>query len=317
VAARRPLNWNVLVVYGKNTELVAQQLAASDRAARAGGRVVALTLPDSIRLRLNFRTGFLLDSLPGWDAPMALPDGDKIALLSDPQARRRLDEQAQSQGGPMRSMANWAAYEIVDVHDPANRVLVGRTVGELSRERGTSPWDTLIDIVVDDGLRTVITLPDKGQDDASWEARVRAWRDPRTVVGASDAGAHLDMIDSFAFATTLLEQAVRRRRLLPLEEAVQHLTSAPAALYGLVDRGVVREGARADLVLFDADLVGVGPVRMAYDLPGAGARLHRDALGIEGVFVAGEEIVHRGEPTGVLPGHVLRRGIDTRTPALG
>src|SRR6202034_4384038 len=114
-----------------------------------------------------------------------------------------------------------------------------------------SAWDALADLVVADRLKTIITGPDRGQDEVSWAKRVEVWRDPRTVVGASDAGAHLDMIDSFSYATTMLARAVRERSLLPIEEAVQLLTDRPARLYGLRHRGRVAKGWWADLVVFD------------------------------------------------------------------
>lgn len=102
-----------------------------------------------------------------------------------------------------------------------------------------------------DHLKTVIANPDRGQDDASWEKRVHVWRDPRVVVGASDAGAHLDMIDSFSYATTLLARAVRERSLLPIAEAVHLLTDRPARLYGLRHRARIAEGWWAGLVVLD------------------------------------------------------------------
>src|SRR5206468_6882112 len=112
--ANRPINWNVLAVYAKNGEVVEHQLAGSDYAAEQGGRVVALTLPDSQRNRLNFRSGFILDILPGWDRLMALPEDEKLAMLADPAGRAEMDRLAQSQEGPLRSIANWRHYIVLE-----------------------------------------------------------------------------------------------------------------------------------------------------------------------------------------------------------
>ncbi len=272
-AANRPLNWNVLQVYSRNADLVDHQLSGSDWAAERGGRVLALTLPDTLRTWLNFRSGFVLDILPGWEGLMALPEAEKLARLADPATRAEWDRLAQTAEGPTRSIANWSVYRIVESSDPS---VVGRAVGEIATERGVSAWDALADIVVGDRLKTVISAPDRGQDDASWAKRVEVWRDPRAVVGASDAGAHLDMIDSFSYATTLLARTVRERPLLALEEAVALLTDRPARLYGLRDRGRVAEGWWADLVLLDPSTVGPG--RAVYPLRPAcrcGADLRR------------------------------------------
>jgi N-acyl-D-aspartate/D-glutamate deacylase len=136
------------------------------------------------------------------------------------------------------------------------------------------------------------------------------------VIGASDAGAHLDMIAAFRYATGFLQEAVREHRLLPLEEAVHLLTAVPARLYGLHDRGVVRTGARADLLVLDPEAVGSGPIGTRFDLPGGAGRLYADATGIDHVVVGGVEIAAAGEYTGARPGRVLRAGRDTVTPTM-
>ena len=308
--ANRPLNWNVLAVYGRNAEVVDRQLAGSDQAAELGGRVIALTLPDSLRFWINFRSGFFLDILHGWERLMALPDNEKLAMLRDPAGRAEMNRLAQLTEGPSRSIGHWAAYRIEESDVPGAR---GRMVGQLAAEQGRDAWDVLADIVVADELRTVISFPDVGQDDASWEKRVSVWRDPRTLVGASDAGAHLDMIDSFSYATTLLARAVRERSLLPLEEAVQLLSDAPARLYGLRDRGRIQPGSWADVVIFDPASVGPGPISTRYDLPGGAGRIYGAAEGVEHVFVSGTEAVTGHEFTDARPGHMLRSGRDTYT----
>ncbi len=123
------------------------------------------------------------------------------------------------------------------------------------------------------------------------------WRDDRTLIGGSDAGAHLDFTATFNFATHFLQHAVREAQVLPLEEAVKMLTSDPAHLYGLHDRGVIREGAVPDVVLFDPDTIAAGEVRTKFDLPSGAGRLYGTADGIERVLVAGIEIVERGVTT--------------------
>jgi N-acyl-D-aspartate/D-glutamate deacylase len=136
------------------------------------------------------------------------------------------------------------------------------------------------------------------------------------VIGASDAGAHLDMVDTFRYTTAMLASCVREHELVGLEEAVHLLTEAPARLQGLRDRGVLREGAWADLVVFDERTVGSGEVHTRADLPGGEARLFADAVGVHHVIVNGETVVDHGDVTDRRPGRVLRSGRDTATPAL-
>ena len=139
---------------------------------------------------------------------------------------------------------------------------------------------------------------------------------PRVVVGASDAGAHLDMIDTFRYTTSLLSECVRTHGLLSTEEAVHLITQVPAELHGLRDRGVLREGAWADIVVFDEETVGSGDPYTRADLPGGGRRLFAESTGIGHVLVNGEEIVVDGQSTDRRPGRVLRSGRDTTTPSL-
>ena len=312
-AANRPLNWNLLQVYAQNWDLVQHQLAGYDLAAAEGGRVLALTLPDTFRLRLNFTSGFILDILHGWDVLMALPVDEKLRQLRDPAGRAEWNRLAQSTEGTQRAIANWAGYWVLETFSTEWKPYEGRIIGDIALELGRDAWDVLCDIVIADGLRTVIANQDRGQDDATWRRRVEVWRDHRAIVGASDAGAHLDMIDSFAYSTTLIARAVREHSLIPLEEAVQLLTGAPAALYGLHDRGRIAAGMSADLVVFDPATVGPAPVSMKFDLPGGAGRVYGEATGVEHVVVNGTPCVEHGSMLPARPGRILRSGRDTTT----
>jgi N-acyl-D-aspartate/D-glutamate deacylase len=310
-AANRPLNWNVLVA-GAGNDTYRAQLEASDRAAEQGGRVLALTVPAVMQLHLNFRSGFLFDALPGWGPTMALPDEQKMRALADPEVRRQLREGAESDTGLFRAMLRWDRLRIGETFAAENEGLAGRTVAEIATERGADPFDTMLDVVVADRLRTVLMPPARGDDPESWRLRSEVWRDPRVVVGASDAGAHLDMLATFSYSTSLLA-ASRTHELLPIEEAVHLLTDVQARLYGLRDRGRIAEGWHADLVVFDEARVAPGPVHTRHDLPAGAGRLYAEADGIEHVLVNGVEIVRGGELTGDRPGTLLRSGQGTET----
>lgn len=312
-AANRPLNWNLLQVYAQNWELVQHQLNGFDIAARRGGHVLALTLPDTFRLRLNFRSGFILDILNGWDSLMALPPQEKLAMLRDPAGRQKMNEIAQLTDGPTRAIANWGGYQLLQTFSSQWKPYEGRIIGEIAAERGVTPWDLLCDIVIDDNLNTVIANQDKGQDRDTWEKRVQVWRDHRAVVGASDAGAHLDMIDSYAFSTTMLSRAVREHELMPLEEAVFHLTDRPARLYGLKNRGRIAKGWAADITIFNPSTVGPGPAEMKFDLPGGAGRVYGESIGVEHVIVNGVPAVRNNVAMESRPGTLLRSGRDTET----
>jgi N-acyl-D-aspartate/D-glutamate deacylase len=312
VDANRLLNWNLLGVRpgADETQSRAQKLAASDFATAMGGRVVALTLPEPMRMRLSLYTGVLFDALPNWAELFRMRVAERLVALQDPVVRRRLAQGAKEDG---RAWLNWAEYRVADVGDSRFSNLVGRRIGDISVDRSVTPFDTLLDIAIADDLQTGFEAPLVGDDQQTWRDRLELWRDNRTLVGGSDAGAHLDMMQTFALTTRLLGEAVRDRALLPLEEAVALLTDHPSRLFGLAGRGRLSAGNFADVVVFDPATIGPGQASFRYDLPGGGGRLYAGANGIHHVLVNGVETVSHGVDTGLRPGSVLRSGVDTKT----
>ena len=310
--ADRPLNWNVLgVAAGGGHD---HQLAASDAAALAGGRVVALTMPQTMQIRLSFLSGFVLDGLPGWAAVLGKPVPERLRLLADPEVRRQLAAGADSEAaGMLRGLARWEHLLVAEAFTDATRRWEGHRIGEVAAAEGKEPFDALLDLVIADGLRTGLRPQFPAESPETWAARRDVWLDPRTVVGASDAGAHLDLFCAVAYSTFLVGPAVRDHGLLTMEQAVRELTEVPARLYGLDGRGRIAEGWIADLVLFDPTRVGPGPERTLDDLPGGASRLTAFAEGVEAVLVAGTQIVDAHGFTGARPGRVLRSGRDTST----
>jgi N-acyl-D-aspartate/D-glutamate deacylase len=314
LAANRPLNWNVLVMNANEPEIHERKLRASDLAAEQGAKVVALTTPDLIRFRISFLSGFVLDAFPDWPHTMTLPAEEKLRALADPDHRRHLDAAAHSpEAGDRIRLADWASMRVAETFSPETNRYKGWTVGQVAVAEGKSAFDAMCDLVVADRLRTSFAPPPVGDDDATWRLRAEMWSDERVVLGASDAGAHVESISTFNYATSLLGESVRGRRLLSLEEAVRLLTDVPARLYGLRGRGRIAEGNVADMVLFDETTVDPGAVETRWDLPADAPRLYSEPHGVEHVFVNGTEIVHRNQLTGVRPGTLLRSGVHTST----
>jgi N-acyl-D-aspartate/D-glutamate deacylase len=315
-AAARPLNWNVLTVDSRVPERVTRQLSAADHAEALGGRVVALTMPVLVPMNMSFLNYCALFMLPGWSDVMALPVPERIGRLRDPETRAWMDTRANSEeAGVFRRLADWEHYILGDTYAPANEGLKGRTVADIAAERGTPPFDTLLDIVIADDLRTILWPIAPDGDAGSWSLRKDVWDDPRAMLGGSDAGAHLDRMCGAPYTTRFLGDMISGRKLLPLERAVQMITSEPAQLFGLRDRGVIRRGARADLVLFDPERIGSEHATLVADLPGGSARLTAGAQGVHHVFVNGVETATDNTSTGAVPGMVLHSGRDTETVA--
>ena len=312
VTARRPLNWNVLTVDARSAERIEHQLSASSAAAAAGGRIVALTMPTLVPMNMSFRTHCALFLIPGWGEVMGLPEDERKQRLADPAVRETLNERAHSkEAGVFRGLSRWGTYVIGDTYAAANEGCAFRKVADIAAERGTEPFATMLDIVLADDLRTVLWPNTDDGEEQTWTMRAAIWSDPRAMVGGSDAGAHLDRMCGSNYPTAFLGDCLRGRKLVPVEKAVHMMTAQPAALFGLRERGLLREGYAADVFVFDPAIVASEPARLVHDLPGDTPRLTAGSHGVVRVLVNGVETVRDGEPTGVLPGTLLRSGRDT------
>ncbi|GGS64824.1 amidohydrolase [Streptomyces violaceus] len=312
--AGRPLNWNVLTVDAAVPERVPRQLLASEQARKAGGRVVALTMPILTPMNMSLGTFCALNLIPEWGPVLALPVPERIEKLRDPAVRAELLRRATSkEAGVFRRLSNFGRYVIGDTYSDVNAGLTGRVVKDIAEERGQEPFECLVEICAADELRTVLWPMPTDNDPASWALRAETWQHEDVLLGGSDAGAHLDRMCGAPYTTRFLGDCLRRRKLVGLEQAVKMLTDDPARLFGLRERGQVREGWHADLVLFDPERIDAGPATLVHDLPGDSPRLDSRALGVRAVWVNGVEAIRDDVVTGAVPGRVLRSGRDTET----
>ena len=314
LAGRRPLNWNVLTIDSKEPQRYRDQVAACESARERGGTVVALTMPILVEMNMSFLNYCALFMMPGWSDVMNLPVPERIAKLRDPEVRKWMDERARSpEAGVFSRLASWGRYMIGDTFSTANEGLKGKVIAKLAEEAGKSTFDTLVDIVIEDDLRTVLWPLPSDSDTESWKMRAEAWNHPLVMIGGSDAGAHLDRMCGAPYPTKFLGDCLRGRQLISLERCVQLMTQVPAELFGLRDRGTIRVGNHADLFVFDPETVNTGEVKLVDDLPGGTSRLFADSIGVSRVIVNGTTIVVDGVATDARPGTVLRSGRDTYT----
>ncbi len=274
-----------------------------DETAARGGRMFAQVHSRGLDVLLSFKTQMPFDNLPAWKPFRALPLGEQRAGLRDPATRRRLIEGTREQ--PDRRALGTEArpfpYEWIFVYD----TVAGphRTVAEVARERGVEPAEAMIDLALETDFERFFVHPvaNEMQDDV-----LEMMRHPRAVVTFSDSGAHVSQIIDSSLQTHLLSHWVRRRKVFSLEQAVRMLTLVPATLWGFADRGLVREGFAADLVVFDPDTIAPEMPEVAHDLPAGARRLVQRARGIAATVVNGEVLLRDGKHTGALPGQLLR-----------
>ncbi len=314
-AADRPLNWNTPLINRASPDLHERQLAATDRARERGGWLVPMFSPQNTQLQHDFLRGYVFRAIPGWAWLFDLDVDARIRALEDPEVRAQLERSvSEPTAGLAVVVRNWANYWVNEVNDPGLRDLVGRRIADLATEWGISPFDAMLAVAVkarlDVGFTRTSYQPD---DDWAWQARLSVLKDPRVLLQASDAGAHLDMMANADFPTRCIAELVRERAVFGLEELVHHFTDRPARLYGLKGRGRVEVGGWADLIVFDPETVGAGSLHTEADLPGGAVRLTTSPIGMHHVVVAGGVVVEDGAPTGELSGRVVRSGRDTET----
>ena len=313
-AANRPMNWNVLTVDSREADRVPRQMEAYDRAIELGGKVIALTMPVQVPMNMSLANFCGLFLIPGWGDVLDTDIDERISRLQDPDTRVRLLEYGQSrEAGVFRRLADWGDYIVGDTYSDENEGLSGRRVKDIAAERHMSSFGTFLDISIADRLQTIWWPTPQDDDDESWRMRAELWSDGRAMIGGSDAGAHLDRMCGAPYPTRFIGDCINGRRLTTVEHAVQLMTSDPASLFGLRDRGTLTVGNHADVVMLDPGTVDSGPAKLVTDLPGESARLVADSNGVERVLCNGVAIVEHGVTTGAVPGTLLRSGRDTRT----
>jgi N-acyl-D-amino-acid deacylase len=208
----------------------------------------------------------------------------------------------------------WKRTKVKEVINPALKAVEWQNIAEIARNRGVAPLDAFFDLALEDDLAVDFMMP---LLDINEERVAKKFSDPRTLIGISDGGAHVDMLCNAGYPSYLLGTFVREKQALSLEHAVRRITAEPAAFFGLTDRGMLRSGLAADMTIFDLNAIG-SPERpeIRHDLPGGGRRLVTQAEGIAYTIVNGQVLYEGRRHTGALPGQVLRAGQMTHEKAI-
>ena len=255
--------------------------------------------------RLTLKNAQVFDDLPTWKTILFLPFDERIKAFRDLEARRKLRYEAVEEKKSSRFSRRWDLVYMIKAATPANKHLEKKSVAEIAKIRGQDVIDAFLDLSLEEGLDTEFQTSSTNGDE---QAVAEIIRSPFVLVGQSDAGAHLIYDAGFGYATRLLGYWIREKNIMSLEEGVRKLTFMVASIFGLPDRGLLRPGMAADLVVFDPATVRECEPEMVQDLPGNEKRLIQKAIGIETTIVNGQVLVQQGEHTGALPGMVLGNG---------
>lgn len=299
--SRRPVTW--LSVQTRTDQPTAHRelLINMDALIKRGGIPQASCQPTEIQF--NLRNPFILGPYEVCHPLFNRSIAEQSRIYGDPAFRAAFrDAYTRS---PKAFSGQWARVEVCKVKNPAHQEWIGKSITTLSTSAGKDPLDTFFDLALADELGIEFSL---GMLNFEPSLLQEVITDSRVLIGLSDGGAHVDMLCNTGYPTYLLGTWVRDRQVMSLERAVQRLTSEPAQIFGLADRGVIAAGKAADLVIFDPRTIAAGDKEMLYDLPGGEGRFVQRAEGIHWVVVNGSVLFADGGHSGVLPGRVLQAG---------
>lgn len=294
----------VTTTFGVLGHIWAKQIDLIEATVAAGGRMVGQTHSRGVNNVMSFRTTFPFDNQPVWQDFRKQPLEVQLAGLKDPAMRQALADAVKNAvyGRVVGAEARPPQWDLFWVYDKP--LPPWRSLGELAAERGVHPIEVLIDVALADNLETLFMAPLTMTSD---EDTVRILRNPNTVMTFSDAGAHVSQIADASIQSHLIAYFCREKQLLSLPEAVEMITSRAARAWSFEGRGVIREGAIADINIFDPATFGPKLPEVTYDLPTGVRRLSQRATGMKATIVAGQIMIENGEHTGALPGKLIRR----------
>src|SRR5437899_3266545 len=299
----RPVSWTALLggMLGPDGHRAVLERSAALQAR--GVRVIPQVSCRPLVLEFNLAAPFPLESMSVMKPAARADLAGKRVVYADPEFRRALREKID--GG----LLTRAFHDMQITEHPPDASLAERRLADVAAERGVQPVDLMLDLSLASGLETRFRLAVLNTDEA---VVAELLRHPATMLGLSDAGAHASQLCDACAPTALLGKWMREKRVLSLEEAVRRLTSEPADVFGIRDRGRLAAGLAADVTVFDPATVGCGPLRRVYDFPAGADRLVSDATGVRAVVVNGVVIREDGrdavDPEAPLPGRVLRGG---------
>jgi N-acyl-D-aspartate/D-glutamate deacylase len=302
-ASGRPVNLNTLTMMPHAPDGWTRSLEFADAAGAEGLAVHPMFAANRQGAHFALADTFLFDEMPAFRDTLTLPAAARLQRLTDPAVRAEM--RAQWADTKSRVIVfGWSNIKVARADEHPD--WVGLRVPELQALLGSGDeLDAFLDASLAEDLTAVFTLAGSGSGSAN-PATAAIVAHPLTLPGSSDAGAHLSSYCGVDYTTRLLTEYVPDA--LPLESAIARLSAIPASLYGLRDRGVVRPGAVADLVVWDPARLAAGPTRWVEDFPAGGGRFVVDAEGYLALVVNGVVVRREGADTGARPGRVLRPG---------
>jgi N-acyl-D-aspartate/D-glutamate deacylase len=307
-ATGRTVIYNNLGQTMRDPDAWKKHMARLEETSKAGIRAFPLCSPNRTTQHFTMKNCQVFRGTPTWHPILLASDEEKLRAYSDPAVRRKLHEEVVEHKGTKLPAPGYSLkwWDYMWVEKPAlekNKGLKGKTIGQLAKDQGKGVIDAFLDLVVEEKLETEFMQSEINVDN---EAMKQILSHPNAIVGLSDGGAHVQFHGGYGYCTRLLAEWVREKKIMTLEHAVRRLTFDSASALGLYDRGLLRPGLNADVVIFDSDTVRPLPESIVHDFPAGGWRVKEPAAGVMATIVNGEVLLENGEHTGALPGKVAR-----------
>jgi N-acyl-D-aspartate/D-glutamate deacylase len=301
----RPVMIAALLHNSTRPEQTFGELAEIGAAQARGHRLFGQVSCCPLTMDFTLHSPYLFEGLPGWKPAMVTEGAALRAVYADSGFRANVKADLDNPEAVRLFNGEWDKLNLLEAATAEYRDLEHRDLAALAAADGKHPLDWMLDCALAEDLDTVFTAVLLNSDE---DAVGRMLRDPHASIALSDAGAHLTFFCDAGFGLYLMGHWSRDLGVLPLEEAVWQLTGRPAQIFGIQERGLLRPGYAADLLLFDPATVGRGPKQRVHDLPGGAPRLTTPAMGVHGVWVNGVKVADESgarEDAG-RPGEVLR-----------
>jgi N-acyl-D-aspartate/D-glutamate deacylase len=280
----RPVMIAALLHNSTNPQAVFDDLDDIAQANKRGRTLIGQVSCCPLTMDFTLASPYPVEGLQGWKPALGLAGVALKKVLADTKFRDALRAELASRATFRLFNGEWHKVQVVEVARPENASYEQKNLAAIAQDEARDPLDVMLDLAIAEDLRTVFTAELLNSDE---DAVGRMLNHPHSIVSLSDAGAHLTFFNDAGFGLHLLGHWAREVGAMEMSEAVRRLTAHPAAVFGIKDRGLIREGFAADLLLFEPDTVGRGPKRRVFDLPGGAPRLTTDAVGVHGVWVNG------------------------------
>jgi N-acyl-D-aspartate/D-glutamate deacylase len=293
----RPVSFLPMVAMTGDLDFGAKQLA---RLGDIADKVVPQVSPMPIVFMQTMRKPFKFSEFAVWRPALNGSYEEQRRLYGDAAFRRAAKDE---QNGHIRKIP-WDRVRVIGAVRPELAERYNhRTIGVIAEAEHKEPLDAFLDLTLADDLRTLYQFESANLDRDVVRSLLQ---EPRFMLGISDAGAHIDQVCDLRYPTVLLGDWVREQQALSLEHAIWKLTAHPAQVFGLPRLGRLQPGYHADITLFDPKTIGSDAPVFVDDLPAGGRRLIARAHGIAATFIRGVQVMRDGQPTGALPGRVIR-----------